>query len=256
MSGVERIGSLEAVICEDEPLAIRALREYLADVEWIEVVDEARDGRTAMKVIHKLEPDVVFLDVRMPGLNGLEVLDALSYRPVVVLTTAFDDYAVEAFALGAVDYLVKPFGKQRLLETLDRVRIRLLGEGMARADRGSPSRPISGSSFPPEWLFAKRGNALIPVRPRDIVRVDASTGGCEIVVSGGDTLHLADTLAEVEARLDQTDFVRVHRSHIVNLRHVVAIRPYDGRRLSIRLSDGSSVIASRRGSSDLRSRTS
>lgn len=240
------LDTVRALICEDEPIAVRALREYLSDVEWIEIVDEARDGRTAMRLIHKHEPDLVFMDVRMPGLTGVEVLEAVTHRPAVVFTTAFDEYAVSAFELGAVDYLVKPFGKRRLMETLDRVRIRLLGEGVA-GPAARPSRPALA-----DRLFARRGGAMVPVLASEIVRVDAETGGVRIVTAGGEELELGATLTEVEERLDPRDFVRVHRSHLVNLAHLVSVRPYDERRLGIRMADGSTVVASRRGSQALR----
>jgi DNA-binding LytR/AlgR family response regulator len=138
---------VRAVICEDEPLAVRALRQYLKDVDWVEVVGEARNGRDALRLIHKEEPELVFLDVRMPGLTGLEVLEALTHHPAVAFTTAFDEYAVQAFEFGAVDYLVKPFGRDRLVETLDRVRVRLVGEGVV--GRGRTGRPARLSAFPP-----------------------------------------------------------------------------------------------------------
>ncbi len=130
-AGADSLGTVRALICEDEPIAVRARREYLSDVEWVEVVGDAREGGEAMRLIHKLEPDLVFMDVQMPGLTGVEVLEAVTHRSAVVFTTAYDEYAVKAFELGAVDYLVKPFGRERLLECLGRVRVRLVGEGMA-----------------------------------------------------------------------------------------------------------------------------
>jgi len=147
MGGAEPGVRVRAVICEDEPLAVRALRLYLKDVDWVEVVGEARNGRDALRLIHKLEPELVFLDVRMPGLTGLEVLEALTHHPAVVFTTAYDEYAVSAFDFGAVDYLVKPFGRDRLVETLDRVRVRLVGEGVV--GKKAPEGAMSARSFPP-----------------------------------------------------------------------------------------------------------
>ncbi|NNM32620.1 MAG: response regulator, partial [Gemmatimonadetes bacterium] len=149
---------VQALICEDEPLARRALRTYLQDVSWLEVVAEAATGPEAMRMIHKHEPELVFMDVRLPGVSGLEVLDAIHHQPAIVFTTAFDEYALPAFELGAVDYLLKPFGKARLLETLDRVRVRLLGEGLLPAPTGGgsrPRRPASGR------VFARARGALV-----------------------------------------------------------------------------------------------
>ncbi len=246
MSRDTELGVVRALVCEDEPLARRAIREYLADVAWIEIVGEAPDGKEAMRLIHKLEPDLVFLDVRMPGMSGLEVLDATTHRAAVVFTTAFDEYAVTAFELGAVDYLVKPFGRERLLDTLARVRVRLVGEGMAGRDRRAAESGPRRSR-----LFARRRGAIVPVPVADVVRIDATPSGAELVTEGG-TLDLDGTLGEIEAYLDPTDFVRVHRSHIVNMAHVTSIRRYDERRLEVRLSNGSAIVASRQGSRELR----
>lgn len=249
MTGDEALDTVRAVVCEDEPLARQAIREYLKGVDWVEIVGEAPDGREAMRLINKLEPDLVFMDVRMPGLTGVEVLEAIAHRPAVVFTTAFDEYAVSAFELGAVDYLVKPFGRDRLLETLARVRVRLVGEGVSRRRAaGGPRGP--GGGFP-ERLFARRRGAIVPVRVKDIVRVDATPGGVELVTRDG-AFDLDAALQEVEARLDPTDFVRLHRSHIVNLAHVVSIRRYDERRLTVRLDDDSTLVASRQGSKALK----
>lgn len=251
MTSGATLDSVRALICEDEPIAVRALREYLKDVEWVEVVGEAREGREAMRLIHKLEPDLVFMDVQMPRLTGVEVLEAVTHRPAVVFTTAYDEYAVSAFELGAVDYLVKPFGRERLLECLGRVRVRLLGEGRAGGAREGRAEP-GGGPFA-DRLFARKGEAIVPVLTSEIVRIDAEAGGAEIVTRDG-TYQLSATLAEMEEKLDPGDFVRVHRSHLVNLRQVTEIKPYDQRRLRLELVDGSAVVASRRGSGELRER--
>jgi two-component system LytT family response regulator len=249
VTGGDDLGTIRALVCEDEPLAVRAIREYLRDVGWIEVVGEARNGGDALRLIHKLEPDLVFMDVRMPGMSGVEVLEAVENRPAVVFTTAFDEYAIPAFDLGAVDYLVKPFGKDRLLETLGRVRVRLVGE--RRAAVGAGREPGRGERPFARRLFARHKGATVPVAVADVVRVDAMAGGVHLVTAQG-TFALEGSLGELQARLDPGDFVRVHRAHLVNLSHVVSIRRYDERRLSVRLDDGSTLVASRRGSQTLR----
>jgi len=239
---------VQVLICEDEPLARRALREYLAEVDWVEVVGEAENGREAVRLFHKLEPDLVFLDVRMPGLTGLEVLESVSHRPAIVFTTAYDEYAVQAFDHGAVDYLVKPFGRKRLLETLSRVRVRLVGEGLGNGPATVPPRPAPAYA---QRLFARQRGSMVPVTAADIVRIDATEGGVTVHTTTS-RYDMDATLGEVEARLDPADFTRVHRSHLVNLAHVAAVRRYDERRLELRLTDGSTVVASRQGSKALR----
>ena len=248
MSGGPDLSRVRVVVCEDEPLARRAIREYLRDVEWLEVVGTAEDGKQALRMIHKLEPDLVFLDVRMPGMDGVQVLEALDYRPAVVFTTAFDEYAISAFDLGAVDYLVKPFGRDRLIRTLDRVRVRLVGEARARVLDDEGDRDAGPYA---ERIFARHKGAMIPVAVAEIRRVDAVDGGVSVVTKAR-VLDLDATLGEMEGRLDPRDFVRIHRAHLVNLSHVVSIRRYDERRLTLRLDDDSTIVASRRGSLALR----
>jgi two-component system LytT family response regulator len=246
MTTADSFGPARALICEDEPLAVKALREYLRDVDWIQVIGEARDGSEAVRLIQKHEPDLVFLDVRMPGLSGLEVLETITHHPAIVFTTAFDEYAVPAFEFGAVDYLVKPFGKERLLETLDRVRVRMLGEGLAgrqKAD-GPTERYLSR-------LFARDRGRIVPVPTRAIIRIDATPVGVTLRTKAG-TFSTDASMGELQERLDPRDFVRVHRSHIVNLTHVATIRRYDERRLILKMDDGSGLVASRQGSKSLR----
>jgi two-component system LytT family response regulator len=241
------LGVVRAIICEDEPLAIKALRGHLRSVEWIRIVGEARTGPDAVRLIQKEEPDLVFLDVRMPGASGLQVLDAITHAPAIVFTTAFDDYAIPAFDAGAVDYLVKPFGRERLLRTVDRVRVRLLGEGLATRDG-----TLGGDRAPyAKRLFARHREGIVPVPVSEIVRVDAAPGGTSVVTMRG-TFALDVTIGELESRLPPGDFIRVHRSHIIHLAHVTSMQAYDERRLILRMADGSDLIASRQGSRALR----
>ncbi len=255
MSGVGEIGVVRAVVCEDEPLARRAMEDYLADVRWIELVATAGDGREALRLINKHEPDLVFLDVRMPGMSGVEVLEALDHRPAIVFTTAFDEYAIQAFEHGAVDYLVKPFGRDRLVQTLDRVRVRLVGEARARrlpVDRpAGEQRGASGEGGSLERVFAKHRGSIVPVAVGDILHLEAVDGGVELHGVSG-TFTMDSTLSEIEGRLDPSDFVRVHRAHVVNLARVKGFKRYDDRRMQVTLEDGTRIVASRTGSKALR----
>ena len=246
MTGADGFGVARVLICEDEPLAVRALREYLKDVEGVEVVGDARNGSEAVRLIQKLEPDLVFLDVRMPGLTGLEVLEKITHRTAIIFTTAYDEYAVSAFEFGALDYLVKPFGKDRLMESLDRVRVRLVGEGMAR--KTGSDAPVS---YYASRLFARHRGGIVPISVHQLVRIDATSGGISLVTDGA-TYSSEVSLGEVQERLNPKEFIRIHRGHIVNLAHVAKIEKYDERRFLIRLDDGSRLVASRRGSQALR----
>jgi two-component system LytT family response regulator len=197
-------------------------------------------------MIQKLEPDLIFLDVRMPGLTGLEVLEAITHHTAIIFTTAHDEYALAAFEFGALDYLVKPFGKERLMESLDRVRVRLAGEGLA-GKRGMNGHGASYASR----LFARHRGGIVPIAVDQIIRIDATSGGASLMTSGA-TFSSDASLGEIQERLDPREFIRIHRGHLINLSHVSKIEKYDERRFLVRLDDGSRLLASRRGSRALR----
>jgi two-component system LytT family response regulator len=237
-----------AVLVEDEPVALAELRELVAEVSWLESIGEATDGSEAIERIDALRPDVVFLDVRLPEIGGLEVLERIRHHPAVVFTTAYDRYAVAAFEMEAIDYLVKPFGRDRFRETVDRLRRVLDREdaepAAARARRALGSGPL-------QRILVRDAGRLVPVSLADVDRLEAE--GEYVRVHSGSRRHLVRLpLSEFERRLDPARFVRVHRSHIVNLDHVRSMEPYDGARLEIRMQDGTRIVASRTRSKELR----
>ena len=151
-----------ALIADDEPLARRKLRDLMAGVDWLQCLGEAADGEAALHAIDTLRPDLLFLDVEMPGLSGLQVIERARHKPIVVFTTAFDRYAVPAFELHALDYLLKPFGRERFLQALERAREALGQAGETTAERlrdaMGPGQPpvacsfvFAGVSFPSPW---------------------------------------------------------------------------------------------------------
>jgi two-component system LytT family response regulator len=240
---------IRALVVEDEPEARRTLRDYLAEASWVELVGESADGRDAVARIDRLEPTLVILDVRLPELSGLEVLERIRHQPEVVFATAYDQYAVSAFELGALDYLVKPFGRERFRRTLDRVRRRL------SQDPGGPSSPERArgalAPAPLRRLFARVGERIVPIPTAGILRIQARGDYAEVHAPGGPfLLHLS--LSELAGRLDPDRFVQVHRSHIVNLDAVKLLRPHDERRLFVVLTNGEEIVASRSASETLR----
>lgn len=242
----ERVRTL---VVEDEPEARRMLRDFLAEAPWVDVVGEAADGREAVACIDRLEPALVILDVRLPELSGLEVLEKIRHQPEVVFATAYDQYAVAAFELGALDYLVKPFGRQRFRRMLDRVQRRLSAgaEGPSAPER---ARTALGPS-PLQRLFARRGEKIVPIPAAGIVRIQARGDYAEVYAPEGPFL-LHVSLSELAGRLDPERFVQVHRSHIVNLDAMKLLRPHDDRRLVIVLTNGEEIVASRSASEALR----
>ena len=238
------------LIVEDEPEARRTLREYLDEAPWIELVGECADGREATASIDRLAPELVILDVHLPELSGLEVLERIRHQPEVVFATAYDQYAVAAFELGALDYLVKPFGRIRFRRMLERVRARLAG---GRDDPTSSERAKNAlASAPLRRLFARRGERIIPIAVDGIIRIQARGDYAEVHAPGGPYL-LHVSLTELAGRLDPERFVQVHRSHIVNLDALKVLRAHDDeRRLVVVLTNGEEIVASRAASETLR----
>lgn len=241
---------MRAVIVEDEPLASAVLREYLEDEPDVEVVGEAGDGWTAVESIEQHRPELVFLDVHLPELSGLGVLEKLDHRPAIVFTTAFDRYAVAAFEVEAVDYLVKPFGQQRFRETLERVRQRLSAGSSAALPPGLRDalvqRPVS-------HLYAQKGPKIRPI-PVDLIELIEGAGDYSEVRCPEGSYLVRLRLKELERRLDGNRFLRVHRSRLVNLDRVAEIRKRDSRRLELVLESGLVAPASRSGTARLRQR--
>ncbi len=241
---------MRVLVVEDEPLARRHLRRLLAHEPDVEVVGETADGATAIERIAALRPDLVFLDVHLPELSGLEVLERLAELPAIVFTTAYDRYAVAAFDLEAVDYLVKPFGAARLRAAVARARRRLAEPGATSRDaaalRGLAERPLSR-------LFARKGDRIVPLLVERIDRIEGADDYA-LVCCARERYFVALRLQDLEQRLDPERFVRIHRSHIVNVERVADLRPFDDHRLAVRLAGGETVVASRAGSLRLRER--
>ena len=241
--------SATALIADDEPLARQKLRELVAEVPWMECVGEAADGFEALRQVDGVRPDVLFLDIQMPGLSGLEVLARATHVPTVVFTTAYDRYAVAAFELQALDYLLKPFGRRRFLAAIERVR-----EAVAQRE-GAPALERAREALQPgrylTRLFVRDRGRIVPVRVTDIQRLEARDDYVAVYVGGGRHLvHMP--MSEFARRLDPERFLQVHRSHIVNLDHVQALVPFDGSRLQVEMRDGAKIMASRTRSKHLR----
>jgi two-component system LytT family response regulator len=237
------------VVAEDEPLARAQLSRLVRETDWLELTGEASDGREAVAVIDRLRPDLLFLDVVMPEQSGLQVLEKIRHRPMVVFTTAHDRYAVAAFELEALDYLVKPFGARRFHATLERVRRQLAAGRQPIPSVERAQEAVSGE--PLRRVFARVGHRIVPVLVPKVSRFEAAGDYVKAHVEGEELL-LHVSLEELERRLDARRFLRVHRSHIVNLDRVLRMEDSDDRRLDVFLQDGSRVTASRAGSSRLR----
>jgi two-component system LytT family response regulator len=240
---------VRTLVVDDEPLARTGLRAMLTAFDWIEVVGEAADGVAAVEAIERLQPELVFLDVQMPGLFGTEVLRRIERHPFVIFTTAFSQHAVSAFELGAVDYLLKPFGPVRLSAAMERIRA-AIGEpaGVSALER------LSGAltNGPISRLFVRTGGSLVPLPVADVAWFEAD--GDYVTAHTARTHHTLNlSLTRLEERLDPRRFVRVHRAHIVNLDHVRAFKRDARGNLEAELVNGRRVPVSRARAQEVRS---
>lgn len=242
------------LLVEDEPIARRHLRDLLEEFEWMTCVGEAGDGRTALELIDSLRPNLVFLDIELPELSGLEVLRRMTHDPDIVITTAYDRYAVAAFELEAVDYLLKPFGPERLRKTAARLLRTASGDAPAPAVAAARARDVleqlaDGSR--PTCLFVRDRGKVVHVPIGEIERLEAQDDYVAVITRGRRYLVYLG-MAEFEERLDPRSFVRIHRSHMVNLDYVAAFATHDPTRLEVQMRDGTRLLASHARSKMLR----
>ncbi|HWK11381.1 MAG TPA: LytTR family DNA-binding domain-containing protein [Vicinamibacterales bacterium] len=235
---------MRIVIVDDEPLARAVVREFAAADPEIDVVAECANGFEAVKAVAEHQPDLVLLDVQMPKLDGFEVLELLGRDQPVVFVTAYDQYALRAFEVHAVDYLLKPFSAERFEEAMVRVRERL------RARRPTPVQEIvrdaKARSGPVERVLIRDG-ANVHVLPVDAIDYVEAQDDYVAFTSGGKQYLKDQTLAAVEAMLDPSRFVRIHRSYVLNIDRIAKVELYaKDSRIAI-LRDGTRLPVSRAG---------
>jgi two-component system LytT family response regulator len=242
-----------ALLVDDEPLARRRLRRMLGEHGGVEIVGEAGDGATACRLIAELKPDLVFLDVQMPGMSGFDVLAGLRERPRIIFVTAHDEFAVRAFEEQALDYLLKPVEPARLERALARVAggARPLAAKDERLER--LLQAIDRAKGPPQRIAVRRGAKVILVEPRAIVFCRAEDKYTVLYTADGE--HIVDrTIEELERTLDPASFQRIHRGAIVNLAYVKDLTAVEGGRflVSLTVPPGAMLHASRAGARLLR----
>ena len=238
------VSRLRVLIVDDEPAGRRLLRQLLEREPGIDIVGVCRHGDEALTVLGACAVDLLFLDIRMPGKDGFEVLRALEMPPPVVFVTAYDNFAVEAFEVEAWDYLLKPFDESRLRETLQRVRRRLKERAPSLEPEDAAGEP-SDKTAPLERLAIPQGRGRVTVHMNDVIAVQAESNYARFHLEGRH--HLARiSLAQLERRLEPTRFVRVHRSWIVNIDHLQRQEPAGHGDLRLTMKGGLEVSLSRR----------
>jgi two-component system, LytTR family, response regulator len=245
--------TLRVVSVDDEPLVRERIRTLLAERDDVTLVAECGDGATAVRTIMEEEPDLVLLDVQMPELDGLEVVEALpaDERPAIIFVTAYDEYAVRAFDVNAVDYLMKPLEPPRFHAALDRAVARRT-DARAAADRGPAAQPelatvlreIRALRGYGERLVVRDGQRVSFVPIDDIDRIEAA-GNYVRLHTGRTSLLMRESMKAVEARLDPDRFIRVHRSTIVNVNCIAHAEPHFHGEYVLTLRDGTRLTSSR-----------
>jgi two-component system LytT family response regulator len=249
--------TLKTLIVDDEPIARQILREELESMPNVQIVGEADNGPEALAQIQRHRPDLVLLDLQMPLMGGLEVVRNLQqgpHMPVVVIVTAFDNYAIQAFEAGAIDYLLKPVGQQRLTQAVERAKRvtgRQAAENLARlqeiaepaSSNSTLDKPSSGDRV--RKVVGKIGEEYFLLSTADISAFQAE-GDTVWIVAGKRKYIATQTLKALEDRLKNTSFHRIHRNALVNLEHIQKMSALSSQRWLITLNDNREFIASKR----------
>jgi DNA-binding LytR/AlgR family response regulator len=250
---------IHALIVDDEQLARERLRGMLAPFADVEVVAEAESGADAVTKIEKYEPDLLFLDVRMPGLDGFETLRMVETEslPLVIFVTAYDQYAVAAFEANAIDYLLKPVRQRRLEQALAKAREKLASRqaGAAQLNALLQSIQLPGARQPDSYLQrlpVRAQNRILILPVEQIVSLRIDRGLVSVMTEEGEFRTRYTTFTELEGLLDPQVFLRIHRQVMVNLNHVREITNFDKHSARLTLSGGQQVTASRSHLKELR----
>jgi two-component system LytT family response regulator len=256
---LERESKIRAVVVDDEELARQVLREFLGAHDEIELVAECANGFEAVKAVMELKPDLLFLDIQMPKLDGFEVLELIDADPAVVFVTAYDSYAIRAFEVHAVDYLLKPFGADRFEAALGRAKHHVVeksgGSSASHASAQPRATDLAAAARPPAHFIER-----IPVRDGTrvfiipITKLDyAEAQDDYVALCAEGKKHLKQqTISSLETVLDPSRFMRIHRSYIVNLERVSRVEPYAKDSHVAVLNNGTQLPVSRAGYARLR----
>ncbi|NJN27547.1 MAG: response regulator [Cyclobacteriaceae bacterium] len=242
--------TIRAILIDDEPLARRILKNYLAEIDKVEVVGEFENGFEGLKGINELKPDLVFLDIQMPKLNGFEMLELLDDLPHIVFTTAYDQFAVKAFENNAVDYLMKPFARDRLEAALDKAR-ELICWPKAGNQTGELLHKLEHQVTTIDRIAVKTGNKIKIIYAEDIQYLESQDDYVMVYTAEGHFLK-QKTMKFFESHLAPTSFIRVHRSYMVNIDSVSQVELYEKDSYIIKLKSGQTIPLSKTGYNRLR----
>jgi two-component system response regulator LytT len=236
--------TLKAILVDDEQLAREELHYMLDQLGGVEVIAQAGNGLEAIPMIERFSPEVVFLDVQMPGLTGFEVARRMltgRTAPHIIFVTAYDQHAIEAFEVNATDYLLKPVDHARLELAVERVRRRIASDGVSNADLEKIVQLVAERQSRRERLAIKVGERFLLIQAEEIIYASLADEGITVVTGQHAGTSNYRTLDELHDRLDPTVFWRVHRSHLVNINKIKEIVPWFSRNYILRMKDGKST---------------
>lgn len=236
----------DCVIVDDEKLARELLIEFLEPHPDIEVVAECSNGKDAVEKIEELKPQLIFLDVQMPGMDGFDVLESLEHKPYVIFTTAYDQYAIKAFDKNAIDYLLKPLDEERFNLAVKRAYERIKAdesnvEELISSIRGSLNAEDGKYS---SHLFVQKSEKLLNLEVTEILHLEAS-GDYTVLTTKGDQFLSSSGIGKLEGKLDPEVFIRIHRSTIINLNHLKEIEKHFNGGLIVKMDNGKTFPVSR-----------
>lgn len=240
-------GRITAIIVEDEQSARERLTRFLRERPEVEVLQQVKDGLKAVEAINEKHPALVFLDVQIPSISGIDVLRRVEEPPAIIFTTAYDEYAIEAFEVHAVDYLLKPYSKERFHKALDRAIKTIEATGQGSGERSRVQALLDSYHREEEYLervTVRKGYDfhVIPVQEVDYFKAEK---GLVFLHQGGEQYVIDFSLTQLEEELDPTEFLRIHRSAIINLSRIVKIMPWGQGQLGVSFGDDERLLVSR-----------
>lgn len=237
---------IKVIIIDDESLARDLLRKYLENMPGVEIAGECENGFEALKMVQDLNPDLLFLDIQMPKIDGFELLEVLDPKPGIIFTTAFDQYAIRAFEMNAVDYLLKPFSRERLEQALEKARKGLSDIALTAAPLEKLQNQIEEDKKDFERVITRMGSKITVIPVEKIWYLESADDYVMIHSELGN--HLKEkTMKYFEEHLSKERFVRIHRSFIVNLTYIASIELYEKDTHLITLKNGEKLRASAEG---------
>jgi two-component system LytT family response regulator len=240
--------SIRALVVDDEPLARRAIRRFLGKNSGVDIVGECGDGESALRAIRERKPDLVFLDVQMPEMDGFQVLSEIGANemPVTIFVTAYDRYALRAFDANAIDYLLKPIGKERFERALTRAQHRIAGQFNCDEVHRiiSSLEQLAVARIYPDRLSIPKNGRLLFVATKDIDWIEAEGNYVRLHIGNRD-YEFRETLAALEEKLSPSEFLRIHRSTIVNIHRIKEIQAWFHGHHRVLLENGTELRMSR-----------